>query len=34
LSGVERGKRNPAITVFQHIAEALGAEIEDLVSSA
>ena len=29
LSGVERGKRNPAITVFQHIAEALGADIED-----
>ena len=24
LSGVERGKRNPTITVFQHITEALG----------
>jgi transcriptional regulator with XRE-family HTH domain len=32
LSGVERGKRNPAVTVLQRIAEALGADIEDLVS--
>jgi transcriptional regulator with XRE-family HTH domain len=31
LSGVERGKRNPTITVLQRIAEALGADIEDLV---
>lgn len=32
LSGVERGKRNPTVTVLQRIAEALGADIEDLVS--
>ena len=32
LSGVERGKRNPMVTVLQRIAEALGADIEDLVS--
>ena len=32
LSGVERGKRNPTATVLQRIAEALGADIEDLVS--
>jgi transcriptional regulator with XRE-family HTH domain len=32
LSGVERGKRNPTITVLHRIAEALGADIEDLVS--
>ena len=31
LRGVERGKRNPTITVLQRIAEALGADIEDLV---
>ena len=31
LSGVERGKRNPTITVLQRIAEALGAGIEDVV---
>ncbi len=31
LSGVERGKRNPTITVLQRIAEALGADIEDIV---
>jgi transcriptional regulator with XRE-family HTH domain len=31
LSGVERGKRNPTITVLQRIAEALGADIENLV---
>ena len=31
LSGVERGKRNPTITVLQRIAEALGADIQDLV---
>lgn len=31
LSGVERGKRNPTITVLQRIAETLGADIEDLV---
>jgi transcriptional regulator with XRE-family HTH domain len=31
LSGVERGKRNPTITVLQRIAVALGADIEDLV---
>ena len=33
LSGVERGKRNPTVTVLQRIAEALGADIEELVSS-
>jgi transcriptional regulator with XRE-family HTH domain len=32
LSGVERGKRNPTVTVLHRIAEALGADIEDLVS--
>jgi len=32
LSGVERGKRNPTVTVLQRIAEALGADIGDLVS--
>jgi transcriptional regulator with XRE-family HTH domain len=31
LSGVERGKRNPTITVLQRIAQALGADIDDLV---
>jgi transcriptional regulator with XRE-family HTH domain len=31
LSGVEQGKRNPTITVLQRLAEALGADIEDLV---
>ena len=31
LSGVERGKRNPTITVLQRIAEALGADVEDIV---
>src|SRR5712671_5651264 len=31
-AGVERGKRNPTVTVLQRIAEALGADIEDLVS--
>jgi transcriptional regulator with XRE-family HTH domain len=32
LSCVERGNRNPTVTVLQRIAEALGADIEDLVS--
>ena len=32
LSGVERGKRNPTVTVLQRIADARGADIEDLVS--
>ena len=31
LSGVERGRRNPTITVLQRIAEALDADITDLV---
>jgi transcriptional regulator with XRE-family HTH domain len=31
LSGVERGKRNPTVTVLQRIAEALGQDIEHLV---
>jgi transcriptional regulator with XRE-family HTH domain len=31
LSGVERGIRNPTVTVLQRIAQALGADIEDLV---
>jgi len=31
LSGVERGKRNPTITVLQRIAGALGTDIQDLV---
>ena len=33
LSGVERGRRNPTITVLQRIAEALDADIADLVES-
>jgi len=33
LSGVERGKRNPTLTLIHRIAEALGADIEDLVKS-
>jgi len=32
LSGVERGKRNPTVTVLQRIAKALGADIADLVN--
>jgi transcriptional regulator with XRE-family HTH domain len=32
LSGVERGKRNPTVTVLQRIAKTLGADIEDLVT--
>ena len=31
LSGVERGRRNPTISVLQRIAEALDADITDLV---
>lgn len=31
LSGVERGKRNPSVSVLQRIAVALGADIEDMV---
>lgn len=31
LSGVERGRRNPTITVLQRIAEALGGDIDQLV---
>jgi transcriptional regulator with XRE-family HTH domain len=31
LSGVERGRRNPTVTVLQKIAEALGLDIADLV---
>jgi transcriptional regulator with XRE-family HTH domain len=31
LSGVERGRRNPTVVVLQRIAEALGADIEDIV---
>jgi transcriptional regulator with XRE-family HTH domain len=31
LSGVERGRRNPTITVLQRIAGALDADIADLV---
>lgn len=31
LSGVERGRRNPTVTVLQKIAEALDLDIEDLV---
>jgi transcriptional regulator with XRE-family HTH domain len=31
LSGVEGGKRNPTVTVLQRIAQALGADIDDLV---
>lgn len=31
LSGVERGRRNPTITVLQRIALALGSDIQRLV---
>ena len=31
LSGVERGRRNPTVTVLQKIAAALGLDIEYLV---
>jgi len=31
LSGVERGRRNPTITVLQRIAEALDTDIVDLL---
>jgi transcriptional regulator with XRE-family HTH domain len=31
LSGVERGRRNPTITVLQRIADALDADIVDLL---
>jgi transcriptional regulator with XRE-family HTH domain len=31
LSGVERGTRNPTITVLQRIAVALGRDIQELV---
>ena len=31
LSGVERGKRNPSVLVLQRIAEALDADVEDLL---
>ncbi len=31
LSGLERGRRNPTISVLQRIAEALDADITDLV---
>ena len=31
LSGVERGVRNPTVTVLQKIAVALGLDIEDVV---
>ena len=31
LSGVERGVRNPTVTVLQKIALALGLDIEDVV---
>jgi len=30
LSGVENGRRNPSIQVLQRIAEAMGADLEDL----
>ncbi len=31
LSGVERGKRNPTVTVLERLAGALEVEVEDLV---
>ncbi len=31
LSGVERGRRNPSVTVLQRIVSALGLDIEDVV---
>jgi transcriptional regulator with XRE-family HTH domain len=32
LSGVERSRRNPTISILQRIAEALGSDIEQVVS--
>ena len=31
LSGVERGRRNPSVMVLSRIANALGADVEDLL---
>lgn len=31
LSGVERGRRNPSLLILNRIAEALGADIEELM---
>ena len=31
LSGVERGVRNPTVSVLQRIAQALGLDVEDVV---
>ena len=30
LSGIERGRRNPSVLVLARIADALGADLEDL----
>lgn len=34
ISGVERGRRNPTIRVLQHIAEALGVDLDVLFATA
>jgi transcriptional regulator with XRE-family HTH domain len=31
LSGIERGRRNPSMLVLERLAQALGADLEDLV---
>jgi transcriptional regulator with XRE-family HTH domain len=32
VSGIERGKRNPTVTVVERLADALGAKASDLLS--
>jgi len=34
ISGVERGVRNPSLTVMQRIADALGADLDVIFSTA
>lgn len=32
ISGIERGTRNPTVTVVQRLAEALGMDVADLLA--
>ena len=32
ISGIERGTRNPTVTVVQRLAEALGVDVADLLA--